>query len=287
MPPGQTERSPTGAGFLVNPPPCVGVPRIASPTDDIGEALDMTTPHTPARRRQQALRRAVPDAGAATTADTLTELGTPLHVERGETVLSAGEEVDAVHLVRAGEVRLRLSNQRVRLATVAVIRPGGIVGDIPLFSGHRMAYDAVAAEDSVLIRIPRRDFLALLQREPKRSIQWLHTVACRMEQVQRHVLMLVTKDLEEQIASLLLDARVRQPDGSYVVTLAHRDIADLLGASRPAVSRALSRLREDGLIDTGYASVILRDPDRLTDRAGPSVGPAPCVKEGRARPFVG
>jgi CRP-like cAMP-binding protein len=246
----------------------------------------MPTPREMVRRRQEAVRRTTRGRGSSAPADTLTELGTPVHVERGEMVLSAGEEVDAVYLVRAGEVRLRLSHDHVPPATVAVIRPGGVVSDIALFSGHPMAYDTVAAEDSVLIRIPRRDFLALLQREPKMSMQWLHAVSCRMEQVQRHVLMLVSKNLEEQIATLLLDARVEQPDGSYTVALAHRDLADLLGASRPAVSRGLSRLREHGLIDTGYASVVLLEPDGLAERAGPSLGPPPCVK-GRTRPFVG
>jgi CRP-like cAMP-binding protein len=218
-------------------------------------------------------------------------LGEPGHWRAGATVIEATAVVDSVFLVRTGEVRLlRMLAQRGaqrRPATVAVIRPGGIVGDIPILAGHEMAFEARATKDAVLVEVPRREFLALLARNPHLSVHWLRSVACRLEQIQRHVLMLIEKDLKQQVASLLLDAKVQRPDDTWVVPLAHRDIADLLGATRAAVSRRLRQLREEGLLRTGYGRIELVELERLRRAAGDRIGPPPCTRDGQLEPFLG
>lgn len=232
---------------------------------------------TPAVPPRSTLHRAVPARGEpGVSPRRLLELGRPHHRRHGEVLLQADEPVDQIHLVRTGEVRLKLRQADVGPATVAVVRAGGVVGDVPLFAGHPMAFDAVVEEDGVMFAIETRDFLALIQREPSLSLQWLRGVACRLEQIQRHVLMLVTKDLRGQVATLLLTAQEEQPDGTTNVTLSHRELAELVGAKRPSVSRVLTDFREQGLVRTGYGHIELLDPVALGDIAGTPPGAPPC-----------
>lgn len=221
----------------------------------------------------------------AATFHRLLELGSPRHVRHGEYLLRRDEPVDEVFLLRTGVVHLEEEDPAGGRATVAIVRPGGIVGDIPVFAAQEMAFDAVVHEDAIVFAVPRSDFLALLYREPQLSLQWLRNVSCRFGQVQRHVLMLARMDLSGRVAAMLLDARELEPDGRVVVKLSHTELATLVGAKRPSVSRQLTGLRDDAIIETGYRHVEIIDEARLRERAGVQPGFDPCT-DGK-RPFIG
>jgi CRP-like cAMP-binding protein len=219
------------------------------------------------------------------TFEQLLELGTPRHATRGEHLLRRHDPVDEIFLVRTGVVRLEHHDPEDGRATVAIVRAGGIVGDIPLFAGDDMGFDAVVQEDAIVFCVPRTDFLALLHREPALSLQWLRNVSCRLVQIQRHLLLLTSKDLCSAVCAMLVDAREQEPDGRLVVKLSHADLAALVGAKRPSVSRQLTRLRDDGVIDTSYRQVEILDDARLRELAGRRPGHDPCGDGGL--PFVG
>lgn len=206
----------------------------------------------------------------------LLRVARPVTVDAGTCVLEAGSEVRDIYIVRQGEVRLRVDGQHGLRATVAIVRRGGVLADIPVFADQTMPYDADVTEPAELLAVGRRDFLALLQREPELGLQWLRSVACRLQQLRRHRLLLAAGDLREQVARLLIDAREWDHDAGVIVRLSHADIADMLGARRPSVSRVIRSLREDGLVETGYRRLRIEDLEGLERAAGPPIGPPPC-----------
>jgi CRP-like cAMP-binding protein len=50
-----------------------------------------------------------------------------------------------------------------------------------------------------------------------------------------------------------------EPGSEAVVTLRHEDLAAWVGCNREAVSRALSRLKSQGLVTTGRGRIVLLD----------------------------
>ncbi len=66
-----------------------------------------------------------------------------------------------------------------------------------------------------------------------------------------------------QVADLLVEEGERRSE----VNLSQATIASLLGVSRQSVNEALGRLRDQGVVETGYRSIRILDTDKLTSVA--------------------
>lgn len=188
-------------------------------------------------------------------------------VRAGTVIVAAGSSVDAVHVVRDGRIHLAVRTAATGRQTIGTIGAGGVVADIPMFTGTAMPFDAIADVESTLLTIRRTRLLQLLASSPSLSLRWTTSVAQRLEEAQRRVVTLVTKDLAAQVATLLVDLRGEE-DGTWVVRLPHQTIADLLGARRQSVSRVLGQMRRDGLVLSRYGAVEIADLDRVIRLAG-------------------
>jgi CRP-like cAMP-binding protein len=192
------------------------------------------------------------------------------YVQAGTRLLAAGETVDHVLVVGSGEVEL-LAHSPAGRRVMAVVRKGGVIGDIPLFLEAPMPFDAVVSRRALVCRLDRKALLAFLSSAPSASLRWMRSIALRLDDDRRRLLAIMTSDLTGQVAFLLLEHAEPGPEGDPVVHLSHDVIAQLLGARRQSVSRVIADLRERDLLATGYRQIVLRDPDGLQQIAGPSL----------------
>lgn len=186
----------------------------------------------------------------------------------GTVLMSAGSRVDAVYVVRRGRIRLATRRPVGGRQLVGLIREGGVIGDIPLFCDQPMPFDALVGDHTTVLEIPRDRLLALLEESSALALRWMTSLAKRLEQTQRRMVALLTKDLTMQVALLLLEERERDGAGRWVVHLSHGTIAQLLGVRRQSVSRVLGAMRDDGLVAGGYRAIDLLDPQQVAARAG-------------------
>lgn len=187
-------------------------------------------------------------------------------LEPGTLVASAGQMATSVWLVRRGELLLEHPGRDGRVV-VGRVRPGDVVGDIPLLCDGPFPTDVRAGVQTDVIVIERGDLLELLRSSPSFGMRWTTSVAKRLEHSQRRLVSLLTGDLSAQLAALLLDER-EETRGSAVVALPHSVMAQLLGVRRPSISRTLARMRRQGLVGGGYRQVRLLDLDGLARMAG-------------------
>ncbi len=209
------------------------------------------------------------DLSPLTGADivSLESVCTPSRVDAGTVLYSAGSPATHVHIVREGRVHLAIRNPSLGRQTVGLVGPGGVVGDLAVVTQQPMAFDAYADVDSTVLTIERDRFLAMLSESPTLSFRWVTSVSERMQDTQRRLVTLLTKDLSAQIATVLLDNRVRE-DGVWMVQMPHQTIAHLLGARRQSVSRVLGHMRRDGLVQSRYGSVEILDLQGIAALAG-------------------
>jgi ATP-binding cassette subfamily B protein len=89
----------------------------------------------------------------------------------GQTVLAEGEPGDAAYLVCSGRVRVVKDGPDGRPVTLATLGPGELLGEHALLTDAPRTASARAADDAVLFRLGRGDFLALLREQPELR-QW-------------------------------------------------------------------------------------------------------------------
>lgn len=192
----------------------------------------------------------------------LRKLGAVRYADAGTVVAAAGSPARHVQIVADGELELmaRLDSGR---ATMAVVRTGGVIQDIPMLLGKPMPFDAIATRDTEMIALSRQRFTELLQSSPTLAIRWMTSIARRLDDDRRRLVVVTSKPLISQVAYLLLDLSETDSSGEGVVRLSHTTLAHLLGARRQSVTRVVGQLRSQGLVSTRYGLTVLEDPDGL------------------------
>ena len=93
-------------------------------------------------------------------------------------IVTAGTNADAFYVILDGKATVRAGNRRIPLTT------GDYFGEMALLDGGVRSASVVAETEMLVMAIPRRGFLKLLESEPKIAISIMSTLAHRVRSMQ-------------------------------------------------------------------------------------------------------
>ena len=178
----------------------------------------------------------------------------------GTHLFREGTPATAAFVLQRGQVELYRTRQEGRRVGGRV-GEGGVIGDIAMFQNQPYISSAEAVGAVVAFRFDRQRLLPVLLEHPTIAMRWLVAGLSQLEAMQRRILRLMHRTVREQVAEMLVDEADRYGE----VHLSQSSLATLLGASRQSVNEALSALRREQLVETGYRVI------RVLDEAGLSV----------------
>ncbi|MDQ3423257.1 MAG: cyclic nucleotide-binding domain-containing protein [Actinomycetota bacterium] len=126
------------------------------------------------------------------------------YASAGTVVAAAGAHVTTVQIVVDGELELMTRSESGR-ATMAVVRSGGVIADIPLLLGAPMPFDAVASRETQCIALSKQRWNELLTTNATLALRWMTSIARRLDDDRRRLVVVTSRPLIAQVAYLLLD----------------------------------------------------------------------------------
>jgi CRP/FNR family cyclic AMP-dependent transcriptional regulator len=195
-----------------------------------------------------------------------------LEAPRGTTLFQEGEPGDSLYIVLEGKVKLGRRSSDGRENLVAVMGPADQFGELSLFDPGPRTATAVVVTDARLARLPKQALQTWVQERPQIAIQLLHVIARRLRRTNTMLADLIFVDVPGRVAKNLLQMAGRfgcRDGGVLRVThdLTQEELAQLVGASRETVNKALADFATRGWIRLDGKSVIVLDPERLARRA--------------------
>jgi CRP-like cAMP-binding protein len=186
---------------------------------------------------------------------------------RGQVIVRAHDAARYIYMVREGGVKEVQVTPEGKEVILSLHGPGDLFGELA-FQGGEAPATAVAVAPSRVLCIPREDWMRLVDgnQQLQRSLQ--AQMARRMEEAWRLVRMLSRYTTEARLKSalLMLAERWGQPHEEGIeiaLDLTHRTLADMAGASREKVTRALGILQQKGLVRVVKRRMVLPSLDRL------------------------
>lgn len=176
-----------------------------------------------------------------------------LHLQKGEMLFLAGEPASGLYVVVDGKIRAFHQNENGREQVMHVDAAGSVLGDVPVFDDGPFPNSAVAEEETHVLLIKKHDIRELCAKYPSLALAALKLMAAK---VRTHVSLVEALSLHEvgQRLALFLLAEARSasvdPDvpKAFRLRLSNQEIAGRIGSVRDVVSRALTRLKHEGLI---------------------------------------
>ena len=204
----------------------------------------------------RALRRQMPD----------------VKLSRGEHLFMEGQEGDRLYIVLDGKLKLTRAAADGRENLLSVLGPGEMFGELSLFDPRPRTSSASAITDATLAGLAHDALRAWLGDHPDVSIHMLRALARRLRRANDVVADLVFTDVPGRVAKNLLDLADRfgeqERDGLHVHhDLTQEELAQLVGASRETVNKALADFAARGWLQISARSVLILDSERLRRRA--------------------
>ena len=199
----------------------------------------------------------------------------PSRLERGDVLFHEGDPGDRLYVIIEGKIKLGRTSSDGRENLLAILGPGEMFGELSLFDpGPRTATATAVTETQVVSTGPRAaQGVPGSTAAPSVASTLLAALARRLRRTNEVLADLVFTDVPGRVAKALLDLadRFGRPvdDGLLVAhDLTQEELAQLVGASRETVNKALADFASRGWLRLEARAVLLMDVERL--RAAPA-----------------
>ena len=197
---------------------------------------------------------------------------TKIELARGDVLFTEGQPGDRLYVIREGKIKLGRSSGDGRENLIAVLGPGEMFGELSLFDPGPRSLGASAVSDSVVYELGHQALVAALEENPGVAKHLLTALARRLRRTNEALADLVFSDVPGRVAKALLDLSTRfgekVDEGIRVAhDLTQEELAQLVGASRETVNKALADFAGRGWVRREGRAVVLLDIDRLERRA--------------------
>jgi CRP-like cAMP-binding protein len=191
---------------------------------------------------------------------------------RGTVLFREGEPGESLFIVLSGKVKLGRRSPDGRENLVAIMGPSDQFGELSLFDPGPRTATATVVTDARVARLPKAALQKWVQDRPQIAMQLLRVVARRLRRTNTMLADLIFVDVPGRVAKQLLQlaSRFGSVDGGMLrVThdLTQEELAQLVGASRETVNKALADFAARGWLRLEGKSVVILDRERLARRA--------------------
>ena len=195
-----------------------------------------------------------------------------IEARKGEVLFSEGEPGDSLYIVLSGKLKVGRRAGDGRQNLIAVMGPSDMVGELSLFDPGPRTATATAVVDTRLARLRKQGLRPWLTNRPEIAEQLLRVLARRLRRTNDALADLIFTDVPGRVAKNLLQmaGKFGTRDGGVLrVThdLTQEELAQLVGASRETVNKALADFVHRGWLQLQGKSVVILDEDRLRRRA--------------------
>ena len=186
----------------------------------------------------------------------------------GELIFGEGEPCAGLYVIESGNVRIFKSSAAGREQVLSIDGPGGSIAELPVFDGGSYPASAQAITPSVLLFFSKQDFRALCLQHPEVALKVLRVVGGRLRRLVGIIEELSFTTVRHRLAALLL--RLAKSEGirgesgiCFALPANNAELAAQIGTVRELVSRNMSRLQSEGLIEVDGRTVIIPDLKKL------------------------
>jgi CRP-like cAMP-binding protein len=194
-----------------------------------------------------------------------------LKLNKGQVLFKEGQDGDRLFVVVHGKIKLGTTSADGRENLLSILGPGEMFGELSLFDPEPRTSTATAVTDAKLVSLAHEAVIGLVTTNPQTSLELLRRLAQRLRKSNEILADLVFADVPGRVAKAIMDLGerfgVQKEDGLHVNhDLTQEELAQLVGASRETVNKALADFAARGWVKLEPRAVLVTDVERITKR---------------------
>jgi CRP/FNR family transcriptional regulator, cyclic AMP receptor protein len=185
--------------------------------------------------------------------------------ERGDIVFRQDDPADELYIVVSGRFAMATRSIDGRESMLALMEHGDLFGEMSLFDGQRRSADARALDRSTLVAVPFAPVHDAFRHQPDHLWNVVALLAMRLRATDEALADAMFLDVPGRTAKRLLE--LAGDADEFHLTLTQEELAQLVGASRERVNKAIAQFVRLGWIEQLDRRYRLLDRDQLSRRA--------------------
>lgn len=193
--------------------------------------------------------------------------------KKGQILFFEGDLSDKFYIINKGKIKIFKYTKEGKEQILYILSEGDFIGYLNLLKKGKMEFNAEALEDVSVCILTKDDFDKLVKKAPEISLRILENLHDRLISLENLVQTLSTKDIEVRIAALLRsfakDFGKEEKEGIVIeLPLTREEMANYIGVTRETMSRKLTAMEEDGVIElVGNKKIVIKDIETLEEMA--------------------
>jgi CRP/FNR family cyclic AMP-dependent transcriptional regulator len=180
-------------------------------------------------------------------------------------VFLQGDPLENVYFIFDGKIKIYKSDISGKEQIVAIAKKGEMFPHVGFFrKGDYPAY-AEVLEPSTLIAVPISQFEKVLIENPELCIKVFKVLGEKIVDLQNRLEEQILNNTYEQIIKLLIRLAqkhgIEQTDGTIQLKseFTNRDLANMIGTTRETISRTLTKMKKEELIELDHEGNMILD----------------------------
>ena len=194
-----------------------------------------------------------------------------VHCRKGDILALQGEPFTGIGCVLEGQVAVLKENYAGARVLLTRVDVGGLFGEMAAYAEPVWPATVQAAQDGVVMFLPKDKITGSCGQ----NCSWHHALVDNLLRILSRKALLLNRKLEYaaiktmrgKLCAFLLDRYAEAGNALLVLGMNRNELSEYLDVSRPSMSRELSRMRDEGLIDFHLATVRLKDIGKLREMA--------------------
>ncbi len=189
--------------------------------------------------------------------------------KKGELLIFEGETLNSLVIVDKGQTKAFRTTQEGREQILHLFSEGDFFGERNLLRDQISNYSVEALEETHVCLIQKNDFQMLVQNHPDIALKIMEELCQRLDRLENTVETMGTRTVEARVGAVLLEFANKygkpHPQGIMIdLPLSREGIANYIGLTRETVSRKMSLLQDEGVIEmNGNKKVLILDRSAL------------------------
>ncbi len=190
------------------------------------------------------------------------------HYRKKETIFAEGDPSDWLYIVSKGKVKITKLSQEGKEIILELISPPDFFGGIAVVRGFPYPANAVAMEETEVVKLSRKHLLSIMDRFPNLMYCMAMNIGDRIKGSHETLKSIALEKVESRIASLLIKlsdkAGEKRADGiTITMKLTKQDIAEMVGTTVETSIRTMSKLTKAGIVASKAGRIVIKDLERL------------------------
>lgn len=185
--------------------------------------------------------------------------------KKKEFVFMEGQTPSDLYFIISGEVKTYKVNYDGKELITGIHGVGDFLGYVSLLEEQQHNESAEVLEESEISIIPKQDFLTLIYSSKDMARKFIKMLSNNLIEAENRLLDLAYQSVRQRVAGALLKIYNEHslPNKKEIITIARKDISNMIGTATESLNRTLADFKDEGLIEISDEGIKIRDKARL------------------------